>query len=198
MGSVDPVLAPWRSWLQALATDAEAAIAAAQTYASLLPEGRDAWLDALASEAPTLPVPPVAVYGPLLGVEAEPARIARIVAALGPDAASLARPGRRASAAWGAASDGTRACVVVSPIYLDYVEVLTCRYSARAGFVWARRDPLLHVANVPIVGEVDGIPVEPTPLGLVIDELAYAVLADRRRSRAPPAALESFVHLFTP
>src|SRR5687767_15133516 len=55
---VDPrILAAWHEWLTALASDAEAALAAAQVYAELGPEARDAWLDALAEDAPKLDVP---------------------------------------------------------------------------------------------------------------------------------------------
>ncbi|MCL2450149.1 MAG: hypothetical protein FWD17_14475 [Polyangiaceae bacterium] len=48
------------------------------------------------------------------------------------------------------------------------------------------------------VVEVDGIAVEPTPLRVVIEELAHAILADRRDGRDAPAALASFAHLFAP
>jgi len=40
--------------------------------------------------------------------------------------------------------------------------------------------------------------VEPTPLPVVVDELAHAVLADRRQNRVSPHALQSFVDLFVP
>src|SRR5215217_4808568 len=67
---VDPrILAAWREWLSALATDAEAAIAAAHVYGELGPEARDAWLDVLAEDGPKLLVPAVAIYAPLLSVE---------------------------------------------------------------------------------------------------------------------------------
>jgi hypothetical protein len=46
--------------------------------------------------------------------------------------------------------------------------------------------------------DVDGIAVEPTPLHVVIEELAHAILADRRERRESPAALASFAHLFAP
>ncbi len=52
---LDPrILAAWREWLAALATDAEAAIAAAHVYGELGPEAREAWLDVLAEDAPKL------------------------------------------------------------------------------------------------------------------------------------------------
>src|SRR3954471_18458270 len=76
---IDPrILAAWREWLGALATDAEAAIAAAHVYGELAPEARDAWLDALREDAPKLDVPKVAIYAPLLAVEVDPARRTRI------------------------------------------------------------------------------------------------------------------------
>ena len=54
-GPVDPrILAAWREWLVALATDAEAAMAAAHVYAELAPAVRDAWLDALVEDAKNL------------------------------------------------------------------------------------------------------------------------------------------------
>src|SRR5262245_11607809 len=70
---VDPrIHAAWRQWLTALATDAEAAIAASHVYAELPPEARDAWLDALVEDEPNLGIPCVAVYAPLLSVETDP------------------------------------------------------------------------------------------------------------------------------
>src|SRR5579872_3215573 len=66
---LDPrVHSAWRTWLSALAADAEAAMAAALAYESLPTEARDAWLDALEGDAPTLDVPAVALYAPLLAV----------------------------------------------------------------------------------------------------------------------------------
>src|SRR5215204_5844541 len=80
----DPrLLAAWREWLGALATDAEAAMAASHVYADLAPEARNAWLDALQEDAPKLAVPRVAVYAPLLAVETDPARQNRIRDAVG-------------------------------------------------------------------------------------------------------------------
>ncbi len=56
--SLDPrAHAAWRTWLAALAKSADAATAAALAYESLLPEGRDAWLDALDADAPSVDVP---------------------------------------------------------------------------------------------------------------------------------------------
>ncbi len=188
----------WRSWLTALATDAEAAIAAALTYESLPGEARDAWLDAIGAEASTLRVPVVAVYAPLLGVEADPGRLARMRAAVTADPASVGVVEAEPLAWMGVADGGVHACIVASSIYLDYVRVLTCRYTPRGGFVSAAYDPLRHLAHVFSMRDVEGVLVEPTPLAVVVDELAHAVLADRRQNRASPPALHSFVDLFVP
>src|SRR5580658_3109558 len=73
----DPRLrAAWRTWLSALAVDADAAVAAALAYESLAPEGRDAWLDAIATDLDDMgiPVPAIALYAPLLAVEEDESR----------------------------------------------------------------------------------------------------------------------------
>ena len=48
----------WRTWLSALASDSEAAMAAALAYESLPPEARDAWLDAHDRDACSRPSRP--------------------------------------------------------------------------------------------------------------------------------------------
>jgi len=191
------VHAAWRSWLSALATDAEAAAAAALAYESLSAEARHAWLDALALDRSKLDVPAVALYAPLLAVEADAARRARIEAAIAADPHPCARPGG-AKALHGVAADGMHACVLVVPLYLDFVQVLRCRYTPSQGFVSACNDPLRHSGDLATVREVDGVAVEPTPLGVVVEGLAYAILADKRQDRPPPQALASVVHLFVP
>jgi hypothetical protein len=86
MSEVEPrILAAWREWLAALASDPSAAIAAAQVYGELSPDGRDAWLDALEEDLPMLGVPRVALYAPLLTMEHEKDRLERIRRALGED-----------------------------------------------------------------------------------------------------------------
>jgi hypothetical protein len=194
----DHVRAAWRSWLSALATDAEAAMAAALAYESLPDEGRDAWLDALESDAPALGVPPLALYAPLLAVESDDARRARIEAEIGRERAPSASGAASARAMRGVGSDGTHACILVAPVYLDFVQVICCRYTPSGGFVTVRHDPLRHAGELGDVRELDGVAVEPTPLRVVVEELAHAILADKREQRATPAALASFAHLFVP
>jgi hypothetical protein len=203
---IDPrVRSAWRTWLSALATDAEAAMAAALAYESMPSEGRDAWLEALEADAPTLRVPRIALYAPLLAVEADLGRRSRIERALAPGGAASCEYDESAAfletrALRGVGPDGKHVCVIVSPLYLDFVEVLICQYTPTGGVVAVRHDPMRHLAEVPHTGsgEVDGVAVEETPLRIVVEELAHAILADRRERRDAPAALASFAHLFGP
>jgi hypothetical protein len=194
---VEPrILAAWREWLGALATDAEAAIAAAHVYGELGPEARDAWLDALHEDGPKLDVPRVAIYAPLLSVEADPARRERIEAAISddPDGAIL---GGGIRALRGIAADGARLVALVSPLYLRFVRVLWCRFVSDEGFDWVRHDPILGEQDAPRDGAlVDGVRLEVTPLNPVIEELALAVLAQRRKGTDLPRSLHLFANLF--
>src|SRR5579859_7221887 len=109
------VRAAWRTWLSALASDAEAAMAAALAYESLPDEGRTAWLDALETDAVDLDVPPVALYAPLLAVETDDGRRARMQGTLIARGVELAPPGT-ARALHGLGPDGERVCAVLSPL----------------------------------------------------------------------------------
>jgi hypothetical protein len=191
------VQAAWKAWLSALASDPEAALAAALAYEALDDVGRNLWLDALDQDGPELDVPTVAIYAPLLSVETEPARRARIHAAVGSLGASSRRT--RGRALRGLAANDDRIVAVVLPLYLDFVHVLACRIRPYDGFVWVRRDPILHDRDAPRMrSELDGTVLEPTPLKPVVEELAHAVLAHRRSGRELPEALRVFVDLFQP
>jgi hypothetical protein len=198
-GSEDAcVRSAWRTWLSALATDSEAAVAAALAYESLPPEARNAWLDVLESDAATLPVPTVALYAPLLAVESDAARRGRMEAAIAADPGLTGAPACEPRALRGVACDGVHACVIVAPLYLDFVQVLSCRYTPDGGFVAVRHDPLRNAGDLEPMREVDGVAIEPTPLRVVVEELAHAILADKRGQRATPSALASFAYLFAP
>jgi hypothetical protein len=197
MAVADPRFhAAWQEWLRALATDADAALAAAHVYRDLDADARDALLSALTEDSPALPVPAVAIFAPLLAVESDPARRARIELAIGNDVGADPQR-RRVRALRGIAADGARVLALVSPLYLRFVDVLFCRYFVDEGFVWVRHDSLLDEGDAPRNGTaVDGVPVEATPLTPVIEELAHAVLAQRRHGRELPPALHLFAHLF--
>ena len=195
-GAVDPrAHAAWCKWLSALASDSEAAMAAALAYESLQDEARAAWLSALEADAPDIAVPVIALYAPLLAVEADPDRRARIERAM--DGATSAFP-LRTHALRGIAPGGEHVCVVVSPLYLDFVELLVCRYTPDGGLRSARHEPLCHVRERIRPPELAGIDLEAAALEDVVEELAHAVVADRRAARPPLPALSKFIHLFVP
>ncbi len=190
------ILAAWREWLGALASDADAALAAADVYAALAPAAREAFLDALAEDAPSLEVPLVALYAPLLAVEADPDRRTRMEAAILLGDISAWR-GRPICALSGIAPGGVRVVALVQPVYLRFVRVLWCRYLPDEGFFWARHDSLLSETDAPRSGAlVDGVHLETTPLTPIVEELAHAILAHRRRGGELPASLREFADLF--
>jgi hypothetical protein len=193
----DPrIRAAFREWLAALASDAEAALAAAHVYADLTPAARDAFLDALAEDGPELSVPILAVYAPLLAVEVDPDRRERMEAAIAAETPPLPRC-RSVRALLGITRGGARVVALVEPVYLRFVRVLWCRYLPDEGFIWARHDSLLGEGDAPRTGcVVDGVTLEATPLTPVIEELAHAILAHRRRGGEMPASLHEFAGLF--
>jgi hypothetical protein len=197
LSPVEPrILAAWREWLAALATDAEAAIAAAHVYGELPPEARDAWLDALAEDGPKLAVPKVAIYAPLLSVESDPARRTRMEKALGEDSNKLTKRSL-VRALRGIAADGARVVALTTPLYLSFVQVLSCRFHPDQGFVWVRHDPILRERDAPVDGALaEDVMLEATPLKPVIEELAHAILAQRRRGYELPPSLSMFADLF--
>lgn len=196
--SGDPrLLEAWRAWLASLASDAEAALGAAHAYAELDAEGRDAWLDALSEDVPRLEVPSVAVYAPLLAVETDDERRDRISMAIGEQSWDAFVQVNRTRTLRGIAPDRTRVAVLVSPFYLRFVRILTCRYSPDDGFVWGRYEPIVADDRAPAAGIViDGVTLEATPTKPVIEELAHAILAQRRRGEELPNALYFFADLF--
>lgn len=191
----------WRVWLAALAHDPEAAWAAALTYRSLDVEGRNAWIDALEIDAPSVGAPAIALYAPLLGVEDDTDRRARIRAALekhGAPAPTNVLRGLRGD------NHDSRVVVLVHPLYLDFVEILTCVLVGDGGFGEVHHQPLCRASEAPSDGDrLPGesgalVELEAVPVELVIEELAHAIVAHRRRHGVTPPALSRFVDLFTP
>lgn len=199
----DPrAVAAWGAWLKAMETDAEAALAASLAYESLDGPSRDTWLDALDEDLAGADVSLVAIYAPLLSVEEDPDRLTRIREALGSDlpadeAARSARPEARALR--GVTASGDRIVVVVLPLYLSFVQVVACRFQPREGFRWAKHEAIARDIDAPHAGsETEGALLERTPMKPVIEELAHAVLAQRRTGKPPPEALKLLLDLFTP
>lgn len=88
--------------------------------------------------------------------------------------------------------------MVVTPLYLEFVQVLACGYSTR-GFEWVRHDPIVGSHRAPRSGHaIEGVTLERTTLNVIVDELAEAVLAHRRSGRLLPEALRVFADLFGP
>lgn len=185
----------WQAWLSSLATDAQAATAAAQLYAELPDAGRDAWLDALEEDAPLLKVPHAAIYGPLLAVESDAARHARIRESAGMAIGPVTDVSR---ALLGTASGGVRVAVLVIPLYLDFVRLLVCCFTKDEGFDWVRQEPIVRVENAPKKGdEIDGVKLYSSSAEAVIDELAHAVLAHTRGGQQLPQLLRDCADLFS-
>lgn len=193
---VDPrVLDVWCTWLGQLATNAEAALAAAIAYRDLDAAARATWLEALEHDAPRLDVPPVAIYAPLLAVESDPERRGRILQAIGPSPAAASQS--RLEARFGLGAGGLRVGVVVSPLYLDFVQVLACGYRRANGFEWVRHDPIVDRRQTPRPGDsLADVVLESVPVEQIVDDLALAVLAHVRSGRVLPEALRIFVDLF--
>lgn len=197
-GTDTRVLDAWCEWLAALATDAEAALAAAIAYRELDAQGRTSWLNALEQDWVRLKVPRIAVYAPLLAVESDPERRDRITWAMGPaEIETTPRIGIQALSARRA--DGLRIATVIVPLYLDFVQVLACAYRPESGFSWVRHDPIVELSRAPEPGHLlEGVELERTPLKALIDELSHAVLSQRRSGRELPEALRVFADLFGP
>lgn len=188
----------WCEWLGALATDAEAALATAIAYRELTAAGRDYWLTVLEQDAQRLDVPKIALYAPLLAVESDPARRARISQSMGPAELS-AQPRFVARGLSGVAPDRSRVAVLITPLYLDFAQVVACGFQSNVGFSWVRHDPILLFSRVPQAGDrIEGVLLESAPLKSLIDDLAHAVLAHQRSGREIPEALRTFADLFGP
>ena len=90
-----------------------------------------------------------------------------------------------------------RIAVLITPMYLDFVKVLACRYAPDRGFSWVRDAPMSHRRDAPIDGStLEGVRLESTPLPVVVEELARSILAAGRAGAALPASLSGYANLF--
>lgn len=184
----------WRAWLASLAHDADAATAAAHVYGELPAEARNAWIDALAEDGPLVGVPLAALYGPLLAVEEDPTRAARIRSQCGAGFELGVRPTRALA---GTGADGQRLAVLLIPLYLDFVRVLVFRFRRDVGFDFAHQLPIVAAADLPAPGAtIEGIAVARASAEAVIDELAHAVVAHVRSGEPLPKLLRDEAALF--
>lgn len=196
--------AVWRQWLSSMASDAEAALAAAIAYREMDSTGRERWLASLELDAPAVNVPAVALYAPLLAVENDPERRERLVCALGQALAAHEEsspepsPGVPSQALSGVAADGTRVYVVATPLYLNFCQVLACGVRAGA-FHWVRHDPIVGSEGVPKVGdELKGARLGQAGMKTVLDQLALVVLSHQRSGKPLPEALSILGDLLGP
>ena len=195
-GVEERVVRAWRAWLASLATDAEAATAAAHLYAELPVTTREAWLDALAEDAPAIAVPGAALYGPLLAVEGDPARRQRICEQgdISPEPSD-----RVCRALLGFGAQGSQVAVLVQPLYLDFVRVLVCRFVRGRGFDAVHQAPIVRDGDAPQPGDhLEGAVLRAACPHAVVDEVAHAVVAHRRAGRELPVPLCRSADLFSP
>lgn len=180
--------AVFRQWLRSMATDAEAALAAAMSYRELAPSGRDQWLAFLQGDIVGLDIPKIAVFAPLLAVEQDPSR-RQILEALAFDEEAAVHPRAGCTALIGSKGSGERVYVLVCPLYLSFAQVLACGVFDGC-FVWVRHDPIVSSTDVPTAGQVmQGVKLEASPFGSALDELASTVLSHQRRGHALPEAV---------
>lgn len=186
----------WTEWLQALTSEPDAALAAAEVYARLNEVERDVWLQTLERDVALLGVPPVAAFAPLLAVEANTTRralIARVLAG-GRDVAPCT-PTR----ALVGDQKYERVAVLVSPLYLDFVQVVACRYHVGERFIWVKQDPIVRTAQAPLSGViVDGVRLSDSPVSQVVDDLAATVVALQRKGERLPDELRWRSDWFSP
>lgn len=188
----------WCAFLGRLATDAEAALAAAMAYRELDGPARDVWIAALEQDIDRVSVPRIAVYAPLLAVETDPKRRAVVLQAIGPDQAD-ATPRTSAFALASRVEGPSRVTAIIAPLYLDFVQVLACAYQRGECFDWVKHDPIVERTRAPRPGDVvGGAVLEATPLGAAVDDLAITVVAHTRTGRPLPEALSVFADLFGP
>lgn len=176
--------AAWCRWLATLATEADAAIAAALAYDSLDDDGRDAWLAALEDDRATIAVPSIALYAPLLAVETDPERRERLAR----HAPGLVGSMESARAHRGERPDGDVVCVIRRDLYLDFVELFVARYVPRVAVREARHEAMLHRRDAEREVRALSSSLAECALDVVIEELAHVIVADRRAGREPMPA----------
>jgi hypothetical protein len=91
-----------------------------------------------------------------------------------------------------------RVCLIITPLYLDFVEILFCRYDPDVGVREAWHKWLAHKSDVTVAVAEVGVLMTDGPLPQVVEELAHAVVADRRSGRTASPSLVRYIDLFAP
>ncbi|MCH2110165.1 MAG: hypothetical protein MK135_12625 [Polyangiaceae bacterium] len=185
----------WREWLRSMATNPEAALAAAIAYREMDDAGRMRWLESLRTDVDELDVPAVAVYAPLLAVESNEERRDLLKLGLNVDEASL--PSQEPWALGARSDPESKLILLVIPLYLDFVQILACTIQ-RGTFSAVRHDPIALATAVPAPNELfDGARLERVPLKSALDDIASTILSHRRTGAAIPDALHVVSDLLT-
>lgn len=185
----------WDTWLNALASDAHAALGAALAYQDLDSKGRDAMLQALEQDSKRLGVPRIAVFAPLLSVEHDEARRQRICTAVGTDVGATQVCAR---ALVGTTPNADRVIMILTPVYLHFVKVTSCRLAPDQRIRWVRCEPLVHINEALHPNtRLDDTALELVPLQVAIDLIARAIVGQRRNGEVLPPELLALVQLFS-
>jgi hypothetical protein len=185
--------AVWLAWLESMARDPEVAMAAAMAYRELSDDARQRWIQSLASDLHEINVPPVAVFGPLLGVEDDGERRRFLLDQIERDPGHDDSGVHRALLGPGARGEST--VVLVLPLYLDFVQILACTL-ADDRFVDVRHDPIALATQAPReFSRFNGARLEPVSLKAALDLVAAAILRHKRENLPIPDAVRCLVDL---
>jgi hypothetical protein len=175
----------FRALVRQIAVDADAALGFASAYGEMSDEARDAQIAVLEHEAKSLRLPREGLFAPLLAVENDPKRRARLVAAL------RGQSNLRDGTVRAFYTQETPARIVLlSVAYLDFATGVV----AEVAPLRATRIPLMRVDQA---SAVLGCGLVPCALDEAVDHLAHAVVA-HRDSLEEAACLMPYLELFAP
>ncbi len=165
-------------------------------YRQLGDDKRNLWLRALDDDAKAVAVPAIALYAPLLAVETDKARRALIEERLS-HCTTDGLPKTEARALVSGDALSFRVVTIVTPLYLNFVQVIACAIRNGDHFEWVKHDPVMLDDRAPRSGDrIEGLPSEAMPLKAAVDVLAHAVVSHQRTGRELPEALRFFADLF--
>lgn len=183
----------WQGWLESMARDPEVALAAAMAYRELSDAARESWLLSLVADIGASRVPRVAVFGPLLGVEEDPERRRFLVQQIERDPTPHVSGVHRAL--MGVGNEGQVTLVLVMPLYLNFVQLLSCTIAGDR-FAEVRHDPIALGSRAPREYELfEGLRLEAVSLKTALDLVATAILKHRREELPIPEAIRCLVDL---